>query len=415
MRIAKYLSVMALAAFLVALPLTATAAEPVFISVGIAPPPLPVYAQPVCPSPGYLWTPGYWGWGDDGYYWVPGTWVQPPTVGLLWTPGYWGWSGGAYLFNAGYWGPTVGFYGGINYGFGYVGTGFYGGEWRGGSFFYNSAAWHVGGGWHNTYVNNTYIHNTTIINNNHTSFNGPNGGINARPTPEQERYAHQNHPGPTAMQTQHINEAAKNPQLRLANNQGKPPIAATAKPASFSGPGVTRATNAGGKISPETLHANAANAKPGAARPGATAAGNKPEVNRGNTMANRNTNAMEHTNTAAKPEVNRGNTMANHNNAMENNRNTMASKPEVNRGNTMENRNNSMASRPPAAQPNTMRSTPPRENMARPSQPAPAEHMSQPRPAPQSHPAPMAHPAPAPHAAPHPAPAEHEGGGEKHR
>src|SRR5277367_3705680 len=67
------------------------------------PPPLPVYEQPVIPADGYLWTPGYWSWGDDGYYWVPGTWVEPPEVGLLWTPGYWGWNGGRYLFNAGYW------------------------------------------------------------------------------------------------------------------------------------------------------------------------------------------------------------------------------------------------------------------------------------------------------------------------
>jgi len=29
------------------------------ISVRIGPPALPVYAQPLCPGPGYLWTPGY--------------------------------------------------------------------------------------------------------------------------------------------------------------------------------------------------------------------------------------------------------------------------------------------------------------------------------------------------------------------
>ena len=38
-----------------------------FVSITVAPPPLPVYVQPVCP-PGYMWTPGYWAWGDDGYY-----------------------------------------------------------------------------------------------------------------------------------------------------------------------------------------------------------------------------------------------------------------------------------------------------------------------------------------------------------
>ena len=68
--------------------------------------------QPLIPGPGYIWTPGYWAWGDNGYFWVPGTWVLPPAVGLLWTPGYWAWSAGSYIWNAGYWGPHIGFYGG---------------------------------------------------------------------------------------------------------------------------------------------------------------------------------------------------------------------------------------------------------------------------------------------------------------
>ena len=94
------------------------------VSITIAPPALVAYEQPACPQVGYLWTPGYWAYGDEGYYWVPGTWVEPPEVGVLWTPGYWGWNDGAYLWNAGYWGPTVGFYGGVDYGFGYTGFGY---------------------------------------------------------------------------------------------------------------------------------------------------------------------------------------------------------------------------------------------------------------------------------------------------
>ncbi len=113
------------------------------ISVRIGPPALPVYAQPLCPGPGYFWTPGYWAWDDDdGYYWVPGTWVLAP-VGMLWTPGYWGWNDGLYAWNGGYWGPHIGFYGGINYGFGYTGVGFFGGEWRGDTFFYNRSVTNV--------------------------------------------------------------------------------------------------------------------------------------------------------------------------------------------------------------------------------------------------------------------------------
>ena len=78
----------------------------IILSINIAPPVLPVYAQPVCPGDGYIWTPGYWAYGDDGYFWVPGTWVMAPEDGYLWTPGYWGWDNGVYLFHEGYWGPT---------------------------------------------------------------------------------------------------------------------------------------------------------------------------------------------------------------------------------------------------------------------------------------------------------------------
>src|SRR5271163_5032177 len=115
------------------------------ISITIAPPMLVTYAQPICPEDGYIWTPGYWANGSEGYFWVPGTWVEPPEVGVLWTPGYWGWGGGAFLWNAGYWGPTVGFYGGVDYGFGYGGFGYGGGYWQSGAFYYNRSVNRVGG------------------------------------------------------------------------------------------------------------------------------------------------------------------------------------------------------------------------------------------------------------------------------
>jgi hypothetical protein len=125
----------------------------VFISVGFAPPAIPVYTQPICPGDGYIWTPGYWQYTDEGYQWVDGAWVLAPYTGALWTPGYWGYGPGGYFWNAGYWGPTVGYYGGINYGFGYFGVGFYGGYWSHGAFFYNRAYNHFGpgGGFHNVY------------------------------------------------------------------------------------------------------------------------------------------------------------------------------------------------------------------------------------------------------------------------
>jgi hypothetical protein len=220
----------------------AGAAVDIGISINVAPPELPVYEQPPIPAPGYLWSPGYWAWGDTDYYWVPGTWVQAPQPGYLWTPGYWGWSNGAYLWNGGYWGPHIGFYGGVNYGFGYGGSGYAGGEWRGGTFFYNRSVNNVA---NNTQITNVY--NRTVVNNvtvNRVSFNGGNGGVTARPTAEEQVAAHEHHLPPVADQVKHEQVARANPALRAAANHGAPPIAATAHAGALTGPGVVGARGA---------------------------------------------------------------------------------------------------------------------------------------------------------------------------
>lgn len=190
------------------------------VSIRIGPPALPVYAQPPCPGDGYLWTPGYWGYGAAGYYWVPGVWVMPPRVGVLWTPGYWGFAGGFYGWHAGYWGPHVGFYGGINYGFGFGGVGFVGGHWGGGGFVYNTAVMNVGAGVHNTYVDRTVINNTTIVNN-HTSFNGP-GGVAAQPNAQEQAAMHENHIQPTSNQLSHEQTASHDRNQLASVNNGHP-------------------------------------------------------------------------------------------------------------------------------------------------------------------------------------------------
>jgi hypothetical protein len=177
------------------------------VSVHVAPPPLPVYVQPPCPTPGYLWTPGYWGYGPAGFYWVQGVWVAPPHPGLLWTPGYWGFAGGVYTWHVGYWGPHVGFYGGVNYGFGYGGVGFVGGMWRGGVFRYNTAVVNV----NTTVIHNTYVDRTVVgpQNFNHASFNGP-GGVMARPTAQDRIAMNEQHFGPTSAQVAGMNRATQN-------------------------------------------------------------------------------------------------------------------------------------------------------------------------------------------------------------
>src|SRR6202142_3731371 len=252
------LGVLMLAVAMLSLSTTSSAQIGIGISVRIGPPALPGYEQPICPGPGYLWTPGYWAWNDvGGYYWVPGTWVVGP-VGLLWTPGYWGFAGGFYGWHAGYWGPHVGFYGGINYGFGYGGVGFSGGEWRGGAFFYNREVMHVDV--HS--VTNVYSR-TVVVNNTHVAFNGP-GGVEARATAQEEGYAHESHTAAIAAQTEHEHAASQNRQLFASENHGRPAIAATGRPGEFSGHNVIRAREAGAayhepKMSPQEARASGGN------------------------------------------------------------------------------------------------------------------------------------------------------------
>jgi hypothetical protein len=255
-------------------PATTQAQVAVGVSVHIGPPAIPVYAQPVVPGPGYIWTPGYWAYGPGGYYWVPGTWVMPPTVGVLWTPGYWGWASGVYVWHGGYWGPHVGFYGGINYGYGYTGVGFAGGYWRGGNYYYNRSVANV----NTTVIHNTY--NTTVVNNNvsRVSYNGGTGGTVARPSTNELAAERERHIAATNVQTQHERAASSNRAMLASANHGQPSVAATARPGVFKGEGVVAAR-------PVNAEAN---------RGGAPAANNRAAVNNGaNTGANPGANGSQ--------------------------------------------------------------------------------------------------------------------------
>ena len=214
------------------------------ITVAFAPPPIPVYAQPLCPAEGYIWVPGYWAWDADmdDYYWVPGTWVLAPEVGFLWTPPWWGWEDGFFVFHEGFWGPVVGFYGGINYGFGYFGVGYVGGRWDSDHFYYNQSVTNV----NVTVIRNVYNERVEIRNTSHVSFNGGEGGITARPTAAEEAAARDRRVPPVAAQMQNIEAARRTPDLRAGANHGKPPIAATAHPGELRGSSVIAAREAGG-------------------------------------------------------------------------------------------------------------------------------------------------------------------------
>lgn len=230
MRIINLSGLFVLSTILAASPVITAASSArvdVAVSIRIGPPVLPVYAQPICPERGYIWVPGYWAYGDDGYYWVPGMWVRPPRVGFLWTPGYWAFNDGFYLWHAGYWGANVGFYGGIDYGFGYPGTGFYGAYWRGGDYFYNTRVTNV----NTTIIQNVY--NDPVVNEHgvsRVSYNGGPHGIQARPTTAELSAARASHVAMTGEQLQHQQSARSNRTMLASVNHGRPDVAATSRP-----------------------------------------------------------------------------------------------------------------------------------------------------------------------------------------
>ncbi len=241
-----------LAAFIIGLSLVTGVAKTqaqVGVQITVAPPLIPEYVQPPCPVEGYMWSPGYWAWGDDGYYWVPGVWVAAPEVGFLWTPGYWDFEGGYYGWHHGYWGEHVGYYGCINYGYGYGGHGFYGGRWEGGAFRYNTEVWHV---------NNSVIHNTYSERpaegptGSRAAFNGA-GGASGGPTANERTAMSERHVDPSSEQRSH-EQAMKSDKSQYASvNHGKP---ATAAMNSVHGDKFNNAGHAAG-ASPAAAHTSA--------------------------------------------------------------------------------------------------------------------------------------------------------------
>ena len=237
----------------------------VSLSVQIAPPPLPYYAQPPIPGDGYIWTPGYWAWDAAGndYVWVPGTWVQPPGVGLLWTPGYWGFVNGGYGWHRGYWGSHVGYYGGINYGYGYVGSGYAGGRWDHGNFRYNTAVNNIPQG----RVHNVYRTSVPQRPMHPDSFNGGTSHYNAAPTASERRFEGAQHNEWTHEQSEHETRAISMPEQRMANNHGMPQTAATPRPGGFGDAQVEHSRPAP-EMRAEPVRGGRAEANPGGGHPG---------------------------------------------------------------------------------------------------------------------------------------------------
>ncbi len=260
----RWLAVLMLLMAPLALSLSLPAQVSIGIGIQIGPPPLPMYVQPPCPGPNLIWVPGYWAWGPYGYYWVPGAWMMAPEPGLLWTPGWWGRrDDDDYYWHAGYWGPRVGFYGGIDYGYGYFGYGYVGGYWDHDRFFYNRAVNRLD----DREIHDVYYRRVDRreFNQRRISFNGP-GGIMARPTRGQMRAEQHRRFGATPEQARQVRLAGQARAQRVSFNHGHPPVAAMSRPGpirGFSGPAAQRRW---GRFSPQGA----------GARPGRPARGQMP-------------------------------------------------------------------------------------------------------------------------------------------
>jgi hypothetical protein len=124
------------------------------------------------------------------------------------------------------------------------------------------------------------------------SYNGGEGGITARPSPREQAVQQQRHIPPLAAQTQHVQAARSNPQMRAEANQGKPPVAATSRPGQFSGGGVVAAKSEGAPYRPAPSHAGAP-----------AAGGNRPETQNGARPAETQNGARPAEGNAAAPGI----------------------------------------------------------------------------------------------------------------
>jgi hypothetical protein len=352
-------------------------------------------------------------------------WVPAPYEGALWTPGYWNFYGGHYLWHQGYWGRHVGFYGGVDYGFGYGGTGYYGGYWNGSHFYYNTAVSRVNGN-ANHYVYSHAAPRPAYGGYTRTAYAGGPHGVPARPQPAEIAAMHEHHTPALASQVQFRQQAQQNHAQAFNTNHGRPQdvVANHALAAQHVAP------PARGQV-----------ARPAGGRPNGNNNGFRPNSDNGQAMRNaqeqertqqQNMNNMRMQqqpgaapqNQARPPQNNVRGRITPQGQTPNQMHPQGANRPAVQPHNFQQPENHAAPQRPapesrpapvtrqqPQARPEAMRPQP----QARPApamRPQPQARPEAMRPQPQARPAPAMrapHPAPAMHApAPHPAPAAHE-------
>jgi len=346
------------------------------------PPPLPEYEQPELTEPGYIWTPGYWSYAPTGYYWVPGAWVAPPTAGFLWTPGYWGYVGSRYQFHWGFWGPHIGFYGGINYGFGYTGVGYHGGYWNHDHFYYNTQVNRV----NVSVVKNVYVHNVTVVNNTRVSYNGPRG-VAARPTAAEVAVYHERVVPAMHVQIQSAQAAAGNRQQFYTENHGRP--AAVVAPERLA---ADRTPPAALRPAPAVVRMAEPGARPGTG-PGTPAAPGRVEpvrVDAGQQAREQQAQKEQQQEAQKQQQIHQ--------------QQGAQRQQEVTREDQRQPQPAPARPAAPAARPEAAPQPRPAPAPATRPAPAPRPEAAPPRPAPESRPAPAPRPAPESHPAPAPAP-----------
>ena len=140
------------------------------------------------------------------------------------------------------------------------------------------------------------------MNNNHVAYSGGPGGINHRPTPEENAYSREQHTAPTSMQTQHEGAARGNTNNYASRNGGHPTNTAMARPAGGNAGGNTHGSinynasksNTGNVTAPHSQNGNTGNA-PRTYNSSHSNVGNAPESKTYNASHSNTSNAPAHT------------------------------------------------------------------------------------------------------------------------
>jgi hypothetical protein len=166
-------------------------------------------------------------------------------------------------------------------------------------------------------TNVTNVYNRTVVVNNRatTSFNGGSGGVQARPSHQEEAYGRERHTAALDVQSRHERAAAGNRENLASQNHGRPAIAATSRAGDFSRRAAVPARAAGGEYHAPAISPKEARVNPSAANRGNSNAGNRmsPGNNNGNSNKARSNEGFRPSTPPAKNNAGNGRSNENYN------------------------------------------------------------------------------------------------------